>query len=680
MGAYLSQPNTTKNSSDEDKLFLACGSSSMQGWRISQEDAHNCILEFDTNTSFFAVYDGHGGSEVAAYCSKFLPDFLKKLQSYTDKDFEKALKDAFIGFDATLLEKNVIDELKKLATKNSYEDEAVEEEEYDNEDENVADLYKEATMPLNELLKQYKDKKNPALQKLKDKDDKTPISPFLKGKRRSPNEAGASSSSGCNSGASSSKACSSSSSSSSNHAGSSSSMVPERLATKDDNETVDSTVSSSNQSESCKDDAKLKAEPSSSDEKHAEQSNEISDTSSSSKNGTTAKPTEMPDISSSTSDEAKKDKSKTTEGSSVKVINGDITSSTSEMSSEKGKIPHENGEVTSNSSPEAIAKKSSAAAMKATNNLDDDSSDEDTDDEEFPAADDTSSTEEGEECDEEMEDAEEEEIEEEDEDEEDYLAEEDEAFINSIVNEPGKDSGCTAVVALLHGKDLYVANAGDSRCVVCRKGQAVEMSLDHKPEDQIEFERIKKAGGRVTLDGRVNGGLNLSRAIGDHGYKMNKELSAEEQMISALPDVKKLELTDDDEFMVLACDGIWNYMTSEDVVEFIQKRIQSGITKMSLICEEMFDHCLAPHTMGDGTGCDNMTAIIVQFKSNSANKPEATVSRKRAASPDTKSTTAETTNENEQEQKRQKTVDVEAEVKSDEKSTTAAVAETSEST
>lgn len=45
------------------------------------------------------------------------------------------------------------------------------------------------------------------------------------------------------------------------------------------------------------------------------------------------------------------------------------------------------------------------------------------------------------------------------------------------------------------------------------------MSIDHKPEDQIEFERIRRAGGRVTLDGRVNGGLNLSRAIGDHGYK-----------------------------------------------------------------------------------------------------------------------------------------------------------------
>ena len=53
-----------------------------------------------------------------------------------------------------------------------------------------------------------------------------------------------------------------------------------------------------------------------------------------------------------------------------------------------------------------------------------------------------------------------------------------------------------------------------SRCVVCREGKAVEMSADHKPEDELEMKRIKNAGGKVTADGRVNGGLNLSRAIG----------------------------------------------------------------------------------------------------------------------------------------------------------------------
>ena len=70
------------------------------------------------------------------------------------------------------------------------------------------------------------------------------------------------------------------------------------------------------------------------------------------------------------------------------------------------------------------------------------------------------------------------------------------------------------MVAVIKKNTLYVANAGDSRCVVCRDGEAIEMSFDHKPEDEPEMNRIVKAGGKVTPDGRVNGGLNLSRAIG----------------------------------------------------------------------------------------------------------------------------------------------------------------------
>lgn len=66
----------------------------------------------------------------------------------------------------------------------------------------------------------------------------------------------------------------------------------------------------------------------------------------------------------------------------------------------------------------------------------------------------------------------------------------------------------------MRNNQLIVANAGDSRCVLCRGGQALDMSFDHKPESPIEEARITKAGGRITADGRVNGGLNLSRAIG----------------------------------------------------------------------------------------------------------------------------------------------------------------------
>ncbi|KAK7913378.1 hypothetical protein WMY93_013589 [Mugilogobius chulae] len=184
--------------------------------------------------------------------------------------------------------------------------------------------------------------------------------------------------------------------------------------------------------------------------------------------------------------------------------------------------------------------------------------------------------------------------------------------------EPGSDSGTTAVVALIRGKQLIVANAGDSRCVVSEHGKAVDMSYDHKPEDELELARIKNAGGKVTMDGRVNGGLNLSRAIGDHFYKRNKALPPEEQMISAMPDVKVLTLNEEHDFMVIACDGIWNVLSSQEVVDFVSERMkpnQNGKTRsLSSIVEELLDHCLAPDTSGDGTGCDNMTCMIVTFK------------------------------------------------------------------
>jgi len=133
----------------------------------------------------------------------------------------------------------------------------------------------------------------------------------------------------------------------------------------------------------------------------------------------------------------------------------------------------------------------------------------------------------------------------------------DPSFSNAYIT-PGGGSGCTAIVAIIRNNILYVANVGDSRCVLSRDGIAIEMSEDHKPEDQAEKARIVNAGGEVTADGRVNGGLNLSRAIGDHLYKKNQQLSDEEQMVTALPDIRTRELNiEKDQFLFLACDGIW---------------------------------------------------------------------------------------------------------------------------
>jgi protein phosphatase 1G len=82
----------------------------------------------------------------------------------------------------------------------------------------------------------------------------------------------------------------------------------------------------------------------------------------------------------------------------------------------------------------------------------------------------------------------------------------------------GKDSGCTAIVSLLVKNKLYVANAGDSRCVISMNGKANDLSKDHKPTDEAELKRILAAGGRVSSDGRINHGLNLSRSFGDNLY------------------------------------------------------------------------------------------------------------------------------------------------------------------
>ena len=72
---------------------------------------------------------------------------------------------------------------------------------------------------------------------------------------------------------------------------------------------------------------------------------------------------------------------------------------------------------------------------------------------------------------------------------------------------------------LLTSSEIYCANAGDSRSVMWERGLAVDLSHDHKPELPEERNRILKAGGEV-VDGRVNGMLALSRAIGDFDYKI----------------------------------------------------------------------------------------------------------------------------------------------------------------
>lgn len=176
----------------------------------------------------------------------------------------------------------------------------------------------------------------------------------------------------------------------------------------------------------------------------------------------------------------------------------------------------------------------------------------------------------------------------------------------------GPAAGCTAVCAMVREGELVVANAGDSRCVLSRGGHAVALTQDHKPMDPGEYERIIKAGGFVA-DGRVNGSLNLSRALGDLEYKQTKELPPEAQMVTAFPEIRTEKFQAVDEFLILACDGIWDVLTNQEAVDFVRERLLAGKTPQE-ICEEACDHCLAPDTNGCGKGCDNMSIIVVVFK------------------------------------------------------------------
>uniref|UniRef100_A0A1E1XBW1 protein-serine/threonine phosphatase n=1 Tax=Amblyomma aureolatum TaxID=187763 RepID=A0A1E1XBW1_9ACAR len=509
MGAYLSEPVTEKFSTNETGSRISYGASSMQGWRMSQEDAHNTILNYDHDTSFFAVYDGHGGPEVAKYCAMKLPDFVKTLACYKEGNLEEALREGFLQFDASLVTPTGLSELKALAGTSSDDSGEVSPE------EGEADLlHAEAKMPIEDLLARYSGKMKEACEKAKES-----------------GAAGAGDEQG---------------------------------------------------------------------------------------SGSIDKPPKSPAV--------------------EKVVNGEC--SPQEESGQQKAC----AEVKAGGSGEADADGSASSSWGPAGTADEQPetgrrsrrnwkpymalvADQDTSSDSSESAEDEEESEEDEEEGDEEEEGEEVEAEGEEaegEEEEEGCGGWDKRLkhrlsqLNTLptgdTETAGFDSGCTAVVGLLRGHRLVVANAGDSRCVVCRSGEARDMSLDHKPEDHEEYFRIVMAGGRVTKEGRVNGGLNLSRAIGDHAYKRNKDLDLRDQMITALPDVKTLDIDPvTDEFMVLACDGIWNNMTSQEVVDFVKRELDKGTRPLSLICEMLFDACLAPDTTGDGTGCDNMTCIIVQF-------------------------------------------------------------------
>eukprot|EP01105_Mastigella_eilhardi_P006301 TRINITY_DN1792_c0_g1_i1.p1 TRINITY_DN1792_c0_g1~~TRINITY_DN1792_c0_g1_i1.p1 ORF type:complete len:1094 (-),score=267.41 TRINITY_DN1792_c0_g1_i1:41-2926(-) len=183
--------------------------------------------------------------------------------------------------------------------------------------------------------------------------------------------------------------------------------------------------------------------------------------------------------------------------------------------------------------------------------------------------------------------------------------------------------GCTALAVFLVGHTLWVANAGDCRCVLGRRDHtAVPLTQDHKPNDPKELERITAAGCKVVKENvtaedgtimgavhRVDGRLAVARAIGDAEFKQDY-LPPEKQAVTCVPDVFCHDITPEDHFIVLGCDGLWDTMTNEQVVARVSKLLgdkPAGVQNAQL-------ESIATSLCAESGLIDNTTAVIVVFK------------------------------------------------------------------
>lgn len=175
-------------------------------------------------------------------------------------------------------------------------------------------------------------------------------------------------------------------------------------------------------------------------------------------------------------------------------------------------------------------------------------------------------------------------------------------------------SGTTALTALVFGRILLVANAGDCRAVLCRKGEALEMSQDHRPIYAVECRRVEESGGYID-DGYLNGVLSVSRALGDWDMKLPR---GSPSPLIAEPEFRQVFLTQDDEFLIIGCDGIWDVMSSQHAVSVVRRGLRRH-DDPERCAQELVMEALRLNTS------DNLTVIVVCFTSehrDSSSLPE----------------------------------------------------------
>lgn len=183
----------------------------------------------------------------------------------------------------------------------------------------------------------------------------------------------------------------------------------------------------------------------------------------------------------------------------------------------------------------------------------------------------------------------------------DFIAET-ETYLKAAAMRNLHRSGTTCLLAIVEERKLTVANVGDSRGVMCdENGKAIDLSIDHRPDDENERKRIEGKRGKVEFDGvwRVRG-LAMSRTLGDHDRKLD------DKVISSKPDIFTFDLDKHrPEFMVLASDGLWEVLTSQEAVDYVRLRY---------FYEHDFGARALAHRAFQLNSSDNIAVIIVVFR------------------------------------------------------------------
>ena len=159
------------------------------------------------------------------------------------------------------------------------------------------------------------------------------------------------------------------------------------------------------------------------------------------------------------------------------------------------------------------------------------------------------------------------------------------------------NTGCTANIAFIKQGYIYIANVGDSLAVLYQNGKAIKLNLEHKLNLSGEKERIINSGSKI-INNRIEGRLNLTRAIGDFSFKNKLNLKNFEQAVIAYPEIHKFKITDDMEFILMASDGVWDCVSTQKLCQNISIKLKKEKIDKKIILRNLFDRIISKDQNG----------------------------------------------------------------------------------